>query len=216
MLAKTSRYILILTILTVLTVAAITAVANAQTTQPARMFNSTLRLNVYAEIERDGFIEYELLGQTPSDKPIAIPHEAKWSVSPNNAGIKDAGLRVIRKEILDQDIPGLKLSGCNNITDAGLAHLKGLTKLKRLDLPLGRVFNGGGNKTTDAGLAHLKGLTKLELLKLSSCVNITAAGAAHLKGLAKLKNLHLGGCDKITDADIAELKKALPNTTITH
>ena len=131
MLAKTSHYIFILTILTV---AAITAVAGAQTTQPARMFNSTLALDVYdeAEIDRDGFVKHKLLGKTPSDKPIAIPQGVKWSVSPNNTAIKDVGLRAIYKEIGDQDIPGLKLYNCENITDAGLANLKELTKVECL------------------------------------------------------------------------------------
>jgi hypothetical protein len=198
------------------------------------MFNSTLKLDVYAEIDRDGFTKYELLGKTPSAKPIAIPHGAKWSVSPNNAAINDVGLRAICKEIGDQDIPGLKLYHCRYITDAGLAHLKGLTKLEQLNVR-------DCDKLTDAGLAHLKGLTKLERLNISWCDNITGAGLvhlkgltklerlditdsrkltgvglAHLKGLPKLKQLSLSQCDKITKEGIAELKKALPNTTIKH
>ena len=44
------------------------------------------------------------------------------------------------------------------VTDAGLEHLKGLTKLRFLELTNARV--------TDAGLAHLRGLTQLEDLQL--------------------------------------------------
>ena len=44
------------------------------------------------------------------------------------------------------------------MTDAGLVHLKGLTKLQTLDL--------GSTKVTDAGLVHLKGLTQLQSLEL--------------------------------------------------
>ena len=193
MLSKTSRYILILTVV------AITTFANAQTSQPARMFNSTLKLDVYAEIDRDGFTKYELLGKTPSAKPIAIPHGAKWSVSPNNAAINDVGLRAICKEIGDQDIPGLKLYHCRYITDAGLAHLKGLTKLEQLNVR-------DCDKLTDAGLAHLKGLTKLERLNISWCDNITGAGLVHLKGLTKLERLDIGWCYKLTDAGLVHLK----------
>ena len=41
----------------------------------------------------------------------------------------------------------------SSLSDAGLAHLKGLTKLSHLDLT--------DTQVTDAGLVHLKGLTKL-------------------------------------------------------
>jgi hypothetical protein len=44
------------------------------------------------------------------------------------------------------------------VTDAGLAHLRGLTNLRMLVLI--------GTKLTDAGLEHLKGLTNLEGLVL--------------------------------------------------
>ncbi len=65
-------------------------------------------------------------------------------------------------EIADPKSPGepvLKviLDG-TQVTDAGLVHLKGLTKLVRLDLQ--------DTQVTDAGLVHLRGLTKLERLVL--------------------------------------------------
>jgi hypothetical protein len=44
----------------------------------------------------------------------------------------------------------------SSISDAGLAHLKGLNNLSTLYLDNGQV--------TDAGLEHLKGLTKLRML----------------------------------------------------
>ncbi len=91
------------------------------------------------------------------------------------------------------------------ITDAGLAHLKGLTKLEELHL-------GYNTNTTDAGLAHLKGLTKLEGLFLSE-TNITDAGLVHLKGLTKLEFLNLWNTN-ITDAGENDLKKALPDCSI--
>ncbi len=50
------------------------------------------------------------------------------------------------------------LPSCTIFTDAGLVHLKGLTKLK--------VLNLQGNKVTDAGLAHLECLTGLTSLNL--------------------------------------------------
>jgi hypothetical protein len=194
MLSKASGYILVLSVVT------ITAFANAQTSRPARMFNSKLKLKVYAEeIERDGSKRRKWLGTTPSAKPIAIPHGVKWWVSPSDTAIEDVGLRLVYQYIVDHDIPGLSLSSCENITDAGLAHLNGLAKLEDIKLWL-------NDKITDADLAHRKGLAKLERLNLYGCYNISDAGFAHLKGLTKLEWLNLYGCHNITDAGLAHMK----------
>jgi Leucine-rich repeat (LRR) protein len=70
------------------------------------------------------------------------------------------------------------------ITDAGLKHLAGLTKLEYLNLQ--------GQHITDVGLKHLSGMTHLESLALSFS-GITDKGLRHLEGLRKLRNLHLYG-----------------------
>ena len=95
----------------------------------------------------------------------------------------------------------------SKITDAGLAHLKGLENLKSLNL----VWT----KITDAGLAHLKGLSKLENLDLGA-TNLTDAGLVHLKGLTNLQELGLNRCNLITDAGLKSLKKALPGCEISR
>ena len=70
----------------------------------------------------------------------------------------------------------IKLVPCPNmdtpITDAGLVHLTGLTKLQTLNLACDQI--------TDAGLVHLKGLTNLERLLLYN-TQVTDAGVAELK-----------------------------------
>ena len=71
----------------------------------------------------------------------------------------------------------------NNVTDAGLVHLKGLTKLSVLDLRVAKI--------TGTGLLHLKGLTRLSALDLSD-TNITDAGMVHLKALTNLSYVGLG------------------------
>ena len=58
------------------------------------------------------------------------------------------------------------------ITDVGLAHLKGLTKLRALNLH--------NTQVTDAGLVHLKGLTNLHTLILLD-TKITDEGVAELQ-----------------------------------
>ena len=57
-------------------------------------------------------------------------------------------------------------------TDAGLVHLKGLTKLEGLRLGFAQV--------TDAGLTHLKGLTNLVVINLED-TKVTDEGVAELQ-----------------------------------
>jgi tRNA A-37 threonylcarbamoyl transferase component Bud32 len=109
--------------------------------------------------------------------------------------ITDAGLAQVRGLTA---LKVLTLNKCRAITDAGLAHLKGLTALQELDLTLCASF-------TNAGLTHLKGLTGLRKLRLFQCRQITDAGLAHLKGLAALEDLDLNWCDEITNAGLAHL-----------
>jgi Leucine-rich repeat (LRR) protein len=92
----------------------------------------------------------------------------------------------------------------SKVTDAGLAHLQGLTSLQGLVLDKTQV--------TDAGLAHLQGLTSLRGLYLEN-TQVTDAGLAHLQGLTSLQELYLNNT-QVTDAGLAELRKALPNLQI--
>ena len=59
-----------------------------------------------------------------------------------------------------------------NITDTGLENLKGMTKLRGLDL--------GFTSVSDAGLKHLKGLTNLTYLELQHS-EVTDAGKDKLQ-----------------------------------
>jgi len=81
------------------------------------------------------------------------------------------------------------------VTDAGLVHLKGLTKLEKLHLD--------GTRVTDAGLIHLKGLTSLDNLSLTG-TDVTDAGLVHLEGMTNLTGLSLG--TRITDDGLVHLK----------
>jgi Leucine Rich repeats (2 copies)/Leucine Rich repeat len=82
------------------------------------------------------------------------------------------------------------------VSDDGLAHLKGLTRLTHLDL--------SGTRVTDRGLARLKGLTKLTHLNLSR-TRVTDAGLANVTGVKSLSSLSLDGC-QVTDAGLVHLK----------
>ena len=96
----------------------------------------------------------------------------------------------------------------SEVTDAGLAHLAGLTALEALDL--------GVTQVTDAGLAHLTGLPSLQRLVLYD-TDVTAAGLVHFQKMPSLSRLELSGyfsSDLFTEADIANLREALPNVQI--
>jgi hypothetical protein len=107
-----------------------------------------------------------------------------------------------------------------NETDAGLEHLKGFTKLQRLNLANTKVTDEGlqhlkelanlrrlnltNTKVIGPGLEHLKGLTQLQLLDLSG-TQVTDAGLEHLKGLTNLQMLYLKNT-KVSDAGLDRLK----------
>ncbi len=92
--------------------------------------------------------------------------------------------------------------GLTDITDAGLAQLKGITSLKLLTLD-------GDIHITDAGLEHLKGLENLERLDIEASY-ITDAGLAHLKSLTKLRHLSIrsmmNGTTRVSDNGLAYLE----------
>jgi beta-lactamase regulating signal transducer with metallopeptidase domain/Leucine-rich repeat (LRR) protein len=88
------------------------------------------------------------------------------------------------------------------ISDAGLAHLGGLTDLKFLAV--------GGPNVTDAGVAHLSNLKKLNILHIFG--NISDAGLKAFEGLHSLQLLDILSKQNISPAAIDKLKKALPGT----
>ena len=90
------------------------------------------------------------------------------------------------------------------MSDAGLAHLKGLKRLSELGIARTQV--------TDAGLVHLDGLTNLSELSLSDTA-VSGAGLAHLKGLTHLSKLDLGE-SKVSDAGLARLAALTSLTTL--
>ncbi len=94
--------------------------------------------------------------------------------------------------------------GGQPLTDAQLAHVKGLTDLTELHLEK--------TKITDKGLENLRGLTNLEYLNMYG-TDVTDAGLANLEGLKKLKHLYVWQT-KVTDAGAAKLKKAIPGVDI--
>jgi hypothetical protein len=114
------------------------------------------------------------------------------------------------------------------ITDAGLAHIRGLSRLRTVDLLEAKVTDAGmkylaglkqlrslvliGSPITDAGLVDLGRLSCLQTLDLSES-KITDAGLSHLGRLGELQVLRLTGC-QVTEAGVEKLRKALPRCEI--
>ncbi len=109
----------------------------------------------------------------------------------------------------------------SSLSDAGWAHLYGLTNLTSLNaagpassddwlvhvkkFPRLSYLDVSSSGVTDRGLVHLKGLSNLSILILSD-TRITDGGLAHVSGLTNLSELHLDN-DQISDAGVVHLKR---------
>jgi internalin A len=96
------------------------------------------------------------------------------------------------------------LSLNDEVTDAGMKHLKGLSSLGELYL--------GGTRISDAGLAELEPLHRLWYLSLPE-TDVSDSGLAHLKKLEGLRHLNLCGT-RVTDAGVRDLLQARPSLEI--
>ena len=116
------------------------------------------------------------------------------------ARISDAGVAKIKGLSRLEDLQ----LGKSHVGDASLAIIAGLTKLKTLDLQSTRV--------TDAGMVHLKPLAKLN--GCASRIRRSPTPAWQLKGLTQLCDLYLSD-GPITEAGLKSLRDALPTFTFT-
>lgn len=89
-----------------------------------------------------------------------------------------------------------------SLTDAGVAHLAGLTNMDRLTI--------GGPELTDKALGYLKDMKKLDMLNIYGG-NFTDEGLANLEGLKALQFVRLAGTHQFSPRATNRLKKELPN-----
>jgi predicted nucleic acid-binding protein len=118
----------------------------------------------------------------------------------HSPGITDAGLAHLRDLV---KLKTLYLGG-SSVTDAGLVHLDGLLGLRTLNLARTAI--------TDAGLAHLSGLTGLRTLVLWE-TRVTDTGLVHLRALPGLRELDVERT-RVTAAGIEDLRRALPEVEV--
>jgi hypothetical protein len=151
------------------------------------------------------------LGGTYDEDPIT-PGEPVNEVSFHGLSIENNEL----KEVCTiSKIEYLDLSRCPKITGIGLAHLKGLGKLKKLSLSYTKINDddlralralpgleeldlSGCRSITDAGLSNLKNLTRLKRLSFMD-TSLTGRGLVNLTGMGGLAHLNLALCNALTD-----------------
>jgi len=86
------------------------------------------------------------------------------------------------------------------VSDAGLVHLAGMTRLESVNL--------SNTNVSDAGLAHLGRMPSLAGLNVTG-TKVTDAGLVHLKPLPKLTKLNVSGT-AVTAQGVKDAKKFLP------
>ncbi len=91
-----------------------------------------------------------------------------------------------------------------HVTDADVAELRGLTKLRFLSLR--------GGDVTNRGVSYLKGLAGLRELDLTGTL-LDDDGISQLRGLGNLRSLDLT-YTRVSDRGVQELKRAMPSLTI--
>jgi Leucine-rich repeat (LRR) protein len=120
-----------------------------------------------------------------------------------------------------EDVIGLDLRDCRQVTDAGLKELTGMNNLQSLDLSNTGVTDAGlkqlsgfknlnslnlmGTVVTDAGLKDLAGFKNLTSLNLYA-TRVTNVGLKELTGLKKLDNLFVART-RVTAAGLSEFAK---------
>jgi hypothetical protein len=138
---------------------------------------------------------------TDSDLPTlaALPHLAHLDLSQTR--ITDLGLQQLKSA---PGIVELNLYYAEQITDEGMAAVKGWKKLKRVNLR--------GTKVTDTTLEHLSHVATLEAIDVGFA-QITDVGLDHLASLPNLKELVIGG-NKLTDTGLQALRQLTGLTSL--
>ncbi|HET6879681.1 MAG TPA: protein kinase [Pirellulales bacterium] len=122
-----------------------------------------------------------------------------WHVALGNTSLDDGGFEAIGR------LASLELVGVHDATDAGLAQIANLSRLRMLSV--------NGPTITDAGLERIARLPDLRMLDLGGAPQITDAGLAHLQGLATLETLRLAGTS-VSESGVAAFKAALPGCNV--
>lgn len=176
-----------------------------------------------------------LFSKSPSD-PGGDPdwRAAAWALSVGGSAVveHDGKTKTIAAAA---DLPAgafkllqLNLANREQVDDAALTHLDGLTKLEGLNLNRTKVTNAGVAKLrsvpslrylnlcvpelSDAAAEHLAGMPTLVSIELSY-TGLTDAGLARLKALSNLETVYVAQT-KVTNEGIADLRRASAKVTV--
>ena len=123
---------------------------------------------------------------------------AEWALSVGASPIELTDANGAYVAVADGKLPsepffifGVYVSG-TQVTDAGLANLRGCRRLTNL-------IAASNENMTDAGVAHLRAIPTLVNLDLSQCYKLTGAS---IRSLSNLRNLQALKISTMTDADI--------------
>jgi hypothetical protein len=141
---------------------------------------------------------------TPEAMPYLVCFPKLRCLYLHETQVTDEGMRYVGRL---RRLETLYLWDAEDLTDAGVAQLRGLDRLKRVhinDSGIGdeslRVFGRlpeieelglQGNRFTDRGLKHLRDCTRLRELWIGRGWEISDQGLAHLTGLHNLRTLDL-------------------------
>ncbi len=89
----------------------------------------------------------------------------------------------------------------SSITDAGVNHVRPLTRLRHFEVAVSGV---PAYNITDNSMDILGGLGNMEILRMYFCSRVTDRGLQKLRGLTRLRELQLNGCG-ITDKGLIYL-----------
>ena len=92
------------------------------------------------------------------------------------------------------------LQGIRGVSDAGLAHLSGLTRMERLNI--------AGDGITEAGLAHLANMKSMDLLGVTG--HFTEQGLSYLEKLPALRYLTVNGLEGVSEARLRRFEDNMP------
>lgn len=163
--------------------------------EPTASFSSTLPITVYTRPVETG-ADWQELDRGPGYFSIPAGHEVRVRIK----SIADEDLLLLVEELRDvAALRFLDLSENRNVTNEGLARLRGLPQLTGLNLSSCSI--------TNTGLKQLADLPRLSHLNLSYCNRLSDEAIKILEGIHHLTYANLQGCLSITRAALSRVRR---------
>ncbi len=158
-------------------------------------FSSTLPIIVYTRLAQAGE-DWQELDRGPGYFVVPPGHEVRVRIK----SIADEDLLLLVEELRNvAALRFLDLSENRNVTNEGLARLRGLPQLTGLNLSSCSI--------TNTGLKQLGSLPDLAHLNLSYCNRLSDEALKILEGIHQLRYVNLQGCLSITRAALSRVRR---------